>query len=550
MGIVFYNAKEDIGTERAGLFPVGQCPDLNIADASTWNNNRFYLGGDEVGHWIFVLPTTGDWSAALFPYSPANMADTYGKTYYFVSNFDICFSAKYQGYTPPPEYQYAESFDFGKMRQTDTESVIQAGISNTSVWSAAGYPPGLDGEPCGLLVFRCTCQIAGTPHSGFYFAWGHNREDTNANYFIPDWGMFFSENMFVASESDPQGGIPQPPEGGNGDRQLHGVTLDLGTADARNTAMGAGGIVSPTARGTHLYEIDTAAFSDFTNQIYGSTGGDGLSFNDIWQQFKNQQHDPLSGIIGALIVPLTPTASDIGYIRLSGQSFSVSGTCKAISSRLGQSITHTINLNKYYNSFLDYAPRTQISLYLPFIGQVSLNANECMGGGVQISYWVDFCTGDCVAYVTCYGKSGKPTYYNYSGNCAQFIPVSSYDGGISSFISGAAGMIGGLASGNYIGAALGAAEMIEPQTHTKHLGSFSGGAGCLGILNPFLVVNRPADAIPANFTNMLGGQSVQYGTVGSFSGYTEFERVRLDSVNATEEEKMEILSELQRGVIL
>ena len=104
------------------------------------------------------------------------------------------------------------------------------------------------------------------------------------------------------------------------------------------------------------------------------------------------------------------------------------------------------------------------------------------------------------------------------------------------------GGLGGIVSG--------IADMAVPQTHEKHTGGFSGGAGALGILFPFVVINRPSSAIPAGFTKAIGGASVQTGTVGSYSGFTSFSIVRLDGIQATEAEKREIERLLMAGVYL
>ena len=367
--------------------------------------------------------------------------------------------------------------------------------------------------------------------------------------------LWLSDSFFTLSETDPQGGIPQQAEGGNGSHTLTGGALNVGSASSRSSAMGGGGINTGTY-GTHVYEVSGAAYDSFMQTIYGKKGG--TSFEALWWQFKNFNHDPLSGILSALIIPISAVGSATTAIRLSGQSIPVSGgTCKAVTQRFVETAETTIYIPSFHNSYLDYAPYTKISLYLPFVGTVSINTNECMRGSISIKYWVDVCTGECVAYVDCVDWNGYHTYYNYSGNCGAFIPVSANDAGISSILSGSAGIIGGIATvaaGNPLGAAgaiSGVKDIVAPMTHEKHMGGFSGGAGALGIQYPFVVINRPSSAIPAGFTGYVGGVSVWSGTVGDFSGYTIFEWADVSAVaGATDAEKAEILSILQGGVYL
>ena len=234
-------------------------------------------------------------------------------------------------------------------------------------------------------------------------------------YIMSGNGVWFNDAFFSKSETDPQGGIPQEPEGGDGSHSLTGGALDTGTAAGRSSDMGGGGI-NTGAHGTHVYEITGAAFDSFMQTIYGQGSS---TFDTLWQQFKNFNHDPLSGILSAFIIPISAPGSLVTAVTLSGQQIAISGgTCKAISQRFVETEETTIPIPGYHNSFLDYAPYTKVSLYLPFVGTVSVNTNECMRGSISIKYWVDVCTGECVAYVDLVDWNGYHTYYNYSGNCA------------------------------------------------------------------------------------------------------------------------------------
>ena len=98
---------------------------------------------------------------------------------------------------------------------------------------------------------------------------------------------------------EPTGGIPQSPEGGNGSFSAPSDTITPLTASELSLAMGGGGITA-AGHGVHAYELTDTNISEFLQKIYGA-GQD--TFSDLWQQFQNYQYDPMSGIIGALIVP-------------------------------------------------------------------------------------------------------------------------------------------------------------------------------------------------------------------------------------------------------
>lgn len=374
--------------------------------------------------------------------------------------------------------------------------------------------------------------------------------------------IFISKNLLSANAIDPTGGIPQQPEGGNGTFSAPSDTLTPLTASELSQAMGGGGITA-AGHGVHAYELSGVNISEFLQKIYGA-GQD--TFSDLWQQFQNYQYDPMSGIIGALIVPCSPTGANVPAVTLSGQGIIISGGCKAITDRFASTNLCIIDCTAhYYDSFMDFEPYTHGTLYLPFIGNVSVNVNEFMYGYIEIYYTIDICTGNCVAFVTMRDKNNVHTQYTYSGNCGTPVPISGNDRGLSALISGTAGIFGGavslgagiglgnagLAARGVLGIASGAAQIGTRQEHEKHVGAFGGGCGCMGYLIPFLMLNRPVVSTPNDYTSLVGAMANQSGVVGDYSGYTEFDFVDLSGVSgATESEIAEIETALKNGVWL
>lgn len=374
--------------------------------------------------------------------------------------------------------------------------------------------------------------------------------------------IFISKNLLSANAIDPTGGIPQQPEGGNGTFSAPSDTITPMTASELSTAMGGGGITA-AGHGIHAYELTTANVSEFLQKIYGQ-GTD--TFSDLWQQFQNYQYDPMSGIIGALILPCTATGTGVPAVTLSGQGIIITGGVKAITDRFANTNLCIIDCsNKVYDSFMDFEPYTKGTLYLPFIGNVSVNVNEFMYGYIEIYYTIDICTGNCVAFVTMRDKNNVHTQYTYSGNCGTPVPISGNDRGIAALINGTAGIFGGAVSlgagiglGNAGLAAKGTMSIIggigqigmRPE-HEKHTGGFGGGTGCMGYLTPFLMLNRPVVSTPENYTDLVGRMANQSQTVGAYSGYTEFDFVDLSGVDKlTESEIEEVQKILESGIYL
>ena len=372
--------------------------------------------------------------------------------------------------------------------------------------------------------------------------------------------VFISRNLLANNAVDPTGGIPQQPEGGDGTFSAPSTPASAGTAASLSTAMSGGGL-SSGSHGVHAYEISNAQMEEFCQKLYGA-GSD--TWGDLWQQFQNYQFDPLSGIIGALVVPCSPTGVSVAGINLSGQTIAVRGSPLAITQRFCDTSTVSINIDKYYDSFMDYPPETTATLYLPCIGSVNINIAECMRGRIDVMYRVDICTGNCVAFVDLYDYTGRVMQYTYSGNCGTPIPVAGNDRGISAIISGGMGIIGGAASilsspftgpasfgTGALGLASGAAQIAGRQQHEKHVGGFGGGCGCMGYLCPIVEITRPAVSTPEDYTARVGGMSNQSGAVGDYSGYTVFDWVDVSGISgATDAEKAEIENILKSGIFL
>lgn len=76
---------------------------------------------------------------------------------------------------------------------------------------------------------------------------------------------------------------------------------------------------------------------------------------------------------------------------------------------------------KKYNNFLDYGPYTSISLYIPYVGSVSLDPNIYMDHTVSVKMIVDLTSGMCTAVV--YSDDNMVTYHK--GVIGIDVPINS-----------------------------------------------------------------------------------------------------------------------------
>ena len=208
------------------------------------------------------------------------------------------------------------------------------------------------------------------------------------------------------------------------------------------------------------------------------------------------------------------------------------------------------------DTFLDYAPYSKFSIYLPYIGFKDVDANDFVGHTIGVIYHGDTVTGGVTAYIT---KDGS-VMYQYSGCCALNIPLSADNWGntISGAVQIATSLVAGATIGGAAGVGMAAAKgaanvsanpsLLSPQV--SHSGAVSGGAGCMAIQYPFVIREAVRFHSTAGFNKFSGYPSFYNRSLGEVSGFTTVFDVHLENVPATNGEIAEIENLLKSGVIL
>lgn len=179
------------------------------------------------------------------------------------------------------------------------------------------------------------------------------------------------------------------------------------------------------------------------------------NISDFIENLNKLFMNPMDYIISLNILPCNPPVSSPRAINIGSVTTSI--LMPPVTSQWYEFDCGTVNINEYWGSALDYAPNTKISLFLPFIGSVSLNTDEVMGNILGIKYRIDLLSGQCVAMVTVSSLSGKTgtVYYQFTGECAVSIPLTGADW--SRIYSAAIGAIGAVVTGGIAAGAAGAA---------------------------------------------------------------------------------------------
>ena len=271
----------------------------------------------------------------------------------------------------------------------------------------------------------------------------------------------------------------------------------------------------------------------------------------------------------------------------------------------------SVTINKNIGCALDYNPYTKIHVYLPYIGQVTLNTDEVMGKTLHLIYRIDIVTGICAAHILVNGN----VMYVFSGHCSVSQPLASADfsaylnamitaaksvaavaAGAGGAPSVAAGLIGGpaprtsrsqesgsesrtsrnpntgrqitLGTESYsydvmrtsLGASFGelasraatntVSSVMNSKLIVEHTNGFGGNSGYVSQRTPFIIIERARLCNPKEYGNYNGYPSMIYLNLGELSGYTEVQQIQLTGINATNPELSEMAELLKSGVIL
>ena len=211
-----------------------------------------------------------------------------------------------------------------------------------------------------------------------------------------------------------------------------------------------------------------------------------------------------------------------------------------------------LDLEEYYGAFLDYAPFTQLDIYLPYIGVRTINTNDVMPKRLHLRYRIDLVSGSCVAML----KANGSVFYHWNGACSVAIPVTTNQ--MRELVQGVVSAAGAVASGILTGGISGAlaatsgvaSAAVNSSQHVGRSGTMGSAAGFLGVQTPYLIITRPRQAIPENQNHYTGYPTFITSKLGDLLGYTEVEAVHLHDIPATSDELDEIERLLQEGVIL
>lgn len=278
--------------------------------------------------------------------------------------------------------------------------------------------------------------------------------------------------------------------------------------------------------------------------------------DDFIEGVKHLFADPIDYILSFSMIPVQPTTGGSAHILIGGVDTEISAD--VIAEQFKEFKCGKCKCDELWNGFVDY--NTKVSIFLPFVGIKYLNVDDVMTGELEVIYRVDVLTGEFIVTVNSNTKRDlNGIIAAYNGCMGMDVPINavSYQNKIqalTSAVSGGIGFAAGVASGNALGAvsgagsaAAGVAEAVLMKPTIERSGSLSGSSGVLGNYTPYLIIERPVQALPKNYKDLNGYASRIGGKVSDFSGYLELDEIDLSGIACTEAEKDLILQAFKEG---
>ena len=314
-------------------------------------------------------------------------------------------------------------------------------------------------------------------------------------------------------------------------------------------------VMTAQSAGTLLNWLTTSSFLDNISRLF---------------------NEPLSAIIALRYYPFDIAQHDSANVEQTSNITIVNVTCDTVGGyKLGDNYNTTVSggsieYTAYYGSYADWT-NCRYQLYIPYVGIVDIAPSYVINRRLSIDYVVDFLSGKTTAIVKSYDKDTNKGNIVLMRECALSVDVpivySNYNqqqltrtlsllsgvqsvanGAINGAMSGGKGAAIGAVMGLLGGAASAAQTYATTPLEMGAVGTIGSSGGYNMPQTAYLMISRRPLALPAaDYANIAGKSAGVYDTIGAVSGFVKCECARVD-INATEREKLEIMTLLANGV--
>ena len=265
--------------------------------------------------------------------------------------------------------------------------------------------------------------------------------------------------------------------------------------------------------------------------------------SNIFDKFSLVNNNPIENIISCKSIPINADGANQEII-LGNVATGVNG--EKISNNFAKQTIGSIAINEHYHNFLDYAPYTNVILYLPYIGFKELDTTLVMNKTLQVIYTVDAITGGCLAQV--YVNSVR--LYEFTGNVGIDIPITASNRAQveAGYIQAGVGATASALGGNVGSAVTSLLNSATSQYHYSSTGNPS--PMCVASTNRtcYVIIDRPNYQNLKAFNHTRGRKCYLSKTISTLHGFTICDsNIDLSGINATQSELEELKEILSSG---
>lgn len=222
----------------------------------------------------------------------------------------------------------------------------------------------------------------------------------------------------------------------------------------------------------------------------------------------------------------------------------------------------TYSIKEHFKSFCDYAPYTQIRLYLPLFGWVDLDTNLVMGTKLKIQCAFDIVASTLQYFI--YANNTLINTVNANIDCEIPFTLQAFNDRQRAIVNNVASVTNGVMgmaqnTKNPIGMASSFLETEQAMTNVEgaHLNTY-GTVGQTGALYTFpkcvIYIQRPSYNRPKNYGKHIGYPCNKQYVLKDIRGFTQCANPQInftyEDTKPLQSEVDEIYSMLERGVIL
>lgn len=271
---------------------------------------------------------------------------------------------------------------------------------------------------------------------------------------------------------------------------------------------------------------------------------------------KKIQNSPLDNIVRLHCLPFNVSsgAETPVYVGNVNMDFNA----KVIENQFQEVDFGTLELSEFYGNSLDYTA-TEVSIFLPFIGTQKLEISDVGSANLHLKYRIDVLTGNCTALINVARNRDDTNLnsilYQFTGNCSNEFPlnqrtnstlVKMFDSAIN-VASNPKNVGQWLSMGSEV-FKTGLGGMSET---VQRSGNLTGSSGYMGILDAYLIIDRPINIKPKDFKKLFGYPSYYTVPLVEAEGYTKVNTlISLPPSNVPSEDWNRVIELLKEGIYI